>query len=200
MDGVAKTGFSVNTTTFDTYYIFLDVKGGNTLQIQNLSVVRTPSITFAPTPSNLSVVQGNSVSASLTAQGQNITAGTATSRVSLGSAGVAQNCPAGFSYGYYTTFAIPATGPVAVPITFYTTNLAVVGNILLRLDGDAWKCDVEQGTNRCHGYRASRQPAHYDPHSCDAICVSGAGQFRFCHSNSHEQERSYRESDDRAVL
>ena len=55
VDGVAKTGFSVNTTTFDTYYIFLDVKGGNTLQIQNLSVVRTPSITFAPTPSNLSV-------------------------------------------------------------------------------------------------------------------------------------------------
>jgi hypothetical protein len=120
-----------NTSTPTTsYYLGFDLQGNNTLQIQNLSVVRgattpsSPTMTLTPTSNSLSVVQGNSVIANLTLASQNGMTGIATIQPHCVGVSV---CPTGFGYSYATSVSLPANSSVPLSMTFYTTTVATPG-------------------------------------------------------------------------
>ena len=76
IDGVAQTPFTSSAT--DSYFLAFDLQGNNTLQIQNLSVVRgattpppPPTMTLTPATNTVSIVQGSSGSVDLTLNSQN---------------------------------------------------------------------------------------------------------------------------------
>ncbi|MFA5792082.1 MAG: hypothetical protein WC884_03560 [Candidatus Paceibacterota bacterium] len=116
---------STPSSAMNGYYLDFDLQGNNTLQVQNLSVVRgatapqPPTMTLTPETNNLSVVQGNSGSVNLTLKSQNgMTGNPSLGMWCMGS------CPSGFSYNFPngTTTNLPANGSISARVTFNPTT------------------------------------------------------------------------------
>ena len=82
------------------------------------------TMTLTPTTQSLSVVQGNSGSASLSLASQNGITGTAT--IQPHCLGVSA-CTMGFTYNYATSVSLPANGTVPLSMTFNTVVTTVPG-------------------------------------------------------------------------